>query len=141
MAILDINWKPGSKELRQFAGLLLVVVVVFAGFDLYKTGAVDSGRWLWRLCAAGAAFGVAGLIVPVAIRPLYVGWMALAFPIGWTVSHLLLGMLYYFMITPIGLLLRAAGNDPMHREFDRSAKSYWLEHRTGDDPSRCFRQF
>jgi hypothetical protein len=67
--------------------------------------------------------------------------MVLAFPIGWTVSHLLLGSIFYGVITPIGLLLRASGHDPMMRKFDRNASSYWIDHRTGGDPTSYLRQF
>ena len=67
--------------------------------------------------------------------------MALAMPIGWTVSHLLLLAIFYFLVTPVGLLMRGFGYDAMCSRFDRSAKSYWLKHDPGSDPARYFKQF
>ena len=50
--------------------------------------------------------------------------MFAVFPIGWVVSHLLLGVVYFLVLTPIGLTLRALGRDPLERRFDQSASSY-----------------
>lgn len=136
--MLDINWKPGSKELRQFAGLCLVILGAIGAWGAYRHGFVGHAKWF--LIAAGA-IGIPGLAFPALVRPVYLAWMALAFPIGWTVSHLLLGFIFYAIITPIGLLVRTFGHDPMEREFEPEAASYWVEHRTGGDPSRYFRQF
>src|ERR1041385_5206015 len=117
MAMVEINWNPSKKELRQFAAILVGVAVLFAGMELYKTGGVDLGRWFWgRLSVIGACVGLIGIAVPMLIKPLYVGWMVAAFPIGWTVSHLMLGIMYFLVLTPFGWIVRATGNDPMKRK-------------------------
>ena len=79
--------------------------------------------------------------VPVVRRPLYLGWMYATLPIGWVVTHVMLGLIYYLMFTPIGLIMRLGGRDLMQRRFDREASSYWIEHRPDDRPERYFRQF
>lgn len=137
MAMIDINWNPSRRELRQFAGLWLCVFGLIGAWKLYGSSGVAG----WPLVVAAAALGVPGLIWPIVLRPVYVAWMGLAFPIGWTVSHLLLAVIYFGVITPIGLILRATGTDPMQRRFEPDAATYWVEHRTGDDKSRYFRQF
>jgi hypothetical protein len=48
---------------------------------------------------------------------------------------------YFGVVTPVGLLLRLTGRDPLQRAFDLGRASYWTEHRTGDDPRRYFRQY
>jgi hypothetical protein len=136
--MIDINWKPSKRELRQFAGMWLVFFGALGSFFLYKAGVDGAGKWL---CLLAVAFGLPGLMLPSIMRPIYIVWMALAFPIGWTVSHLLLGAIFYLIITPIGLTLRLFGHDPMERKLDTERASYWIEHRTGDDPSTYFRQF
>jgi len=135
--MIDINWHPERRELRQFAGLWLGFFGLIGGWTLYRGGADAAWPWL----AGAAVVGFPGLLLPALMRPIYVAWMALAFPIGWTVSHLLLGAIFYLVVTPIGLLVRLFGNDPMERHYDPEAASYWVEHRTGDDKSRYFRQF
>ncbi len=137
MAMIDINWHPSRRELRQFAGLWLGVFGLIGGWKLYGSGGVAGWPWV----GAAVALGAPGLVWPALLRPVYVAWMALAFPIGWTVSHLLLAVIYFGVVTPIGLILRATGTDPMQRRFEPDAATYWVEHRTGDDKSRYFRQF
>jgi hypothetical protein len=85
---------------------------------------------------------VVGWTVPSFMRAVYVGLSYLAWPIGFVVSHVLLGAVYYLLVTPIGLILRVVGYDPMHRRFDRKAQSYWIERDDAQrDPRSYFRQF
>ena len=63
------------------------------------------------------------------------------FPIGLGVSHFILAVVYYLVLTPIGLLLRFSSYDPMGRRFDRSAKTYWTPHETEEGTERYFKQF
>jgi hypothetical protein len=128
-----------ESRLRQLLGVLLPGLFALAG------GAVRSGVDPWTVATALWAVGVlaAGMvwISPEAGRRLYEGWMLAALPIGWTLSHLVLGAVYYLVLTPIGLVMRLMGRDPMLRRFDRAAKSYWIERSPRADPSRHFRQF
>ena len=73
--------------------------------------------------------------------PIYLAWMRLFFPLGWTVSHLALAVLYFAVVTPMALVMRLLRYDPMSRRWDASARTYWVEHRTGGEPSRYLRQF
>ncbi|HEU4365360.1 MAG TPA: SxtJ family membrane protein, partial [Candidatus Krumholzibacteria bacterium] len=73
--------------------------------------------------------------------PLYLAWMRVFFPLGWVVSHAILIVIYYAVLTPIGLVLRLVGYDPMRRRFDRGASTYWAEHRSDDDLSQYFRRY
>ena len=49
------------------------------------------------------------------MRLIYVGWMVLAFPIGWTVSQVMLALMFFGLFTPIGLVFRLIGRDPLQR--------------------------
>lgn len=137
MALLEINWNPTRKELRQFGFLCLLF---FGGIGAWSW--VRSGASLFAeiFLGLGVVGGVLGAIAPQLLKPIFVGWLVAAFPIGWTVSHLLLGFIYFFVLTPIGLLLRALGHDPMNRRFDREAKTYWTPHEQAP-VARYFRQF
>ena len=137
MAVLEINWNPSRRELRQFAALW---IAFFAGVGVYLYLRHGAGLWPGLLCALALAVGLPGLAVPALLKPVYIGWMLAAFPIGWTVSHLLLGSIFYLVITPIGLMLRLFGRDPMQRKFDRETKSYWIEHERAET-ARYFRMY
>ena len=85
------------------------------------------GILVWRR----AAFG----------NRLYKTWSQLFVPIAWSVSTLLLVLVYFGVLTPIGLILRIGGRDAMHREFDRDRTSYWVKRDELVNPERYFRQF
>ena len=85
--------------------------------------------------------GVLSAVAPAANRPLYVAMIVLTYPIGFVVSHVILGAIFYGMITPIGLVFRLVGRDALRRKFEPDAKSYWVAHREPGSVERYFRQF
>ena len=137
--MIEINWKPSSRELKQFAGIWLPAIFAVVGFWVYrKAHSLPAAGAIW---VVGAALSVAAFQIPTLARWIFVGWMCAAFPIGWTVSHLLLAAIYYLLVTPIGLILRVCGHDAMQRRFDRGARTYWIERPPAPEAKRYFRQF
>jgi len=137
MAMVEINWNPSRRELRQFGLLCLVIFGAMAAWGYFH----DGSRLAMRLLAiASIGGGTLAIVAPQALRPIFVGWMVAAFPIGWTVSHLLLGLIFFGVLTPVGLLMRLFGYDPMERTLDRNAGTYWQEHEQAE-VKRYFRQF
>jgi hypothetical protein len=67
--------------------------------------------------------------------------MAVGFPIGWTMSHLLLAVTYFGVLTPVALFFRLVGRDALCRRFDRAASSYWTARPLPPDVDRYFKQF
>ena len=136
--MLDVNWNPSRRELRQFAGLCLVFGAVVGGLIVYRGG---SSTIALTIGAIGAIVAIIGLAIPALMRPVYVGWMAAAYPIGWAVSHLVLAATFYLVVTPIGLLLRLTGREPLGRRQHRSPGSYWTPHEPPRDAASYFKQF
>jgi len=136
--VLEVNWHPSPKQLRLFAVLLAALL---AGVGVWcfapETSRVAPSLWL----VVAAVVGVTGLVCPRAVRGIYVVWMVAAFPIGWLVSHLLLAAVFFLVITPIGLILRLIGYDPLQRRFDRAAKTYWQPRENRSDTARYFKQY
>jgi hypothetical protein len=137
MALLEVNWKPNQRELRQFSLAWTVFFGLIGAYSLWALDAPVAASTFWIV----AAVGVGGWLRPRAIRPAYLVMMALALPIGWVVSRLLLVVVYYLVLTPIGLVLRLFGYDPLCRKMDGSATSYWAEHKSTDDPAQYFKQY
>jgi hypothetical protein len=138
VALLEIHLNPSQRELKWF-GLLVLLFFALIGGLVYVTGhSTTAATVLWAL---GVLLFVVYYAVPPLRVPLFVAWMYAAFPVGWTVSHLMLAIAYYLVITPIGLGMRLLGRDSMQRKFDKAARSYWQEHRTPTHVTRYFRQF
>ena len=138
MAIIDINRNPSQRELMFFGAIValfcgLVGLILRARFGLELASTI-----VWGVGAVVVAVFYA---VPARRRSLYVGWMLLFFPLGFVLSHLVLGIIYYLAITPIGLIMRLLGRDSLHRKLDRSVDSYWVKRAPEVDSDRYFRQF
>jgi hypothetical protein len=92
------------------------------------------------LTGVGLAGGVFALAFRRFGRRLYEGWMLASLPIAWVVSHVVLAAVFYLLITPISLLMRLGGRDPLLRQFDGTATTYWLPRRPPAQPDRYLRQ-
>ena len=134
----DIQFKPARTTLRQFAGLWLVF---FGGLALWEALVQGRSGLASILALLALTIGPLGLARPDWMRLIYVGWMILAFPIGWTVSHVILAVMFYGLFTPIGLVFRLLGRDPLHRARRPELESYWAPKPTLTDLRRYFKQF
>ena len=117
----DVTAAPSAKTLRQFAGLCLLVFGVLAGLRVWRG---DTGTVTMALAGFGAVVGVLGLIKPEAVRYVYTGWMIAAFPIGWTISRVIVTALFYLVFTPFALVFKLVGRDALHLRRHQ-ARSYW----------------
>ena len=136
--MIEINKNPSPRELRWFGVGLLAFAALVSALLAWRTGGTTGPRYVLAL---GALVTLVYYAVPPLRRWVYLAWMYAAFPIGWVVSHVVLAAVYYLVVTPIGLALRAAGRDPLNHQFDRSAPTYWVPHDPGTDVKRYFRQF
>lgn len=133
----DVTRAPTAKLLRQFAGLWLVV---FGGLALWRVWHGETGGWTQTIGAAALIVGVSGLIVPSVVRPIYSGWMVLAFPIGWTLSRIALGLVFLIAFVPLAVFFRLTGRDVLRLKKGQPA-SYWMPKpaaRSGQDYLRQF---
>jgi hypothetical protein len=134
----DIQFRPPVKTLRQFAGLWLAC---FGGLAAWEGLARGHTALAAAFAALALTVGPLGLIRPQLVRPIYVAWMILAFPIGWTISQVIVALVFYGLFTPIALVFRLIGRDPLHRARRPGLETYWTPKPTATDPRRYFRQF
>jgi hypothetical protein len=110
---------PG--ELRKFGLMVGGVFVVLSMFFLWR-----HKSWYWWLLVPGIPLVVLGLIAPRTLKWVNVVWMTLAIMLGTAVSTILLSLLFYLVVTPIGLLARTTGQDFLSRKLEASAVTYWI---------------
>lgn len=87
-----------------------------------------------------------GLIAPAALKPFQKAWMRVAVIMGWFMTRLILSVLFYAVITPIGLIAKVSGKEFLDEKFDKhknkNISSYWIHRReTTFDKSRYEKQF
>ena len=136
MPLIRINRQPTSRQLAVFGAAW----AIFCGF-----WAVGAWRHQHAVTAAGLSItGIGipllGVVFPKALRWLYVGLSYATYPIGFAVSHVVLAVIYYLVITPLGLAMRCFGYDPLRRRFDRARPTYWQLRRDPGAPETYFRQ-
>lgn len=138
MRLSDIQFRPPDKLLRQFAAIWLVFFSAIAAWQGLAHGRTTLAS---TLAVVAISVGVVGLAAPQAIRWVYVAATLAAFPIGFVVSHVVLAVTYYLLITPIGVLFRLIGRDALQIQRVASPDSYWSAKRMPSDARSYFRQF
>jgi Na+/proline symporter len=102
------------------------------GLTLGAAFALLGGLLWWRGHAVGALASIvvatvvaaAGLIIPARLEPVERAWMKLAHALSWVTTPLFMGVVYFLVITPIGIVRRSLGRSALHRS--RAAPSYWV---------------
>ncbi len=136
--LIKINRNPSPGELRLF-GLLLTAALAAVGFMLYRGTGIPA--WPAVLaCAAGLA-ALLTVAAPGALRYPYLGLTYAALPIGLVVSTVVLLVIFFLLLTPLALVFKFMGRDPLHRRLRPEAQSYWHPRRTAGDRKRYLRQY
>ncbi len=105
-------------------GFGIVFTVVFAIIGLWPLIHANGPRW-WSLAIALALLAVA-LARPALLAPLNRVWMRFGLLLHRIVNPVVMGLLFYLVLTPFGFVLRMLGKDPLRRSFDPTARSYWI---------------
>jgi hypothetical protein len=136
--MIDLEREPGRSEIAWFGLLLLAVAAILGSVLRWQFGLPVAGRVVW---IAGAVVAAVYYAVPPLRMPVFLGWIYLTWPLAWLFSHLVLGFIFFVVVTPIGLVMRAVGYDPLRLSRPREARSYWIEHDPHRDLDGYFRRF
>jgi hypothetical protein len=136
--MIPINRHPSARDLRGFARLWFPLFVGAIGALLrWRFEQPMAANVVWTI---GAIAGVAVLASTRVARAVFVTLVTVTYPIGLVVSTVALGVLFYLVLTPVGLVMRWSGRDPL-RLRTRGAATEWQPFPQDEDPRRIFRQF
>lgn len=112
-----------KKSLKKFGLLVGFVLLILSGWMFLK-----DRFFIFRLLLGSVGFImiVLGFSFPRALKGFYRIWMGAAFAIGWVVSRILLLILFAFVITPIGLIMRLLKKPLLDIDFKEKEDSYWV---------------
>jgi hypothetical protein len=106
------------KGLREFGlttgGIVAVLFGLFFPWLLER----PIPRWPWVIAGVLAAWG---LLAPMSLRPVYKGWMRFGILLSKVTTPLIMGIVFFLVVTPMGLVRRATGNDSLGRRFEKTA--------------------
>lgn len=124
------------KEIRKFAWIVGGVLLGLGALSIYR------GRsWGVPVASIGFALALFGTILPKPLLPLHKVWMGLAVLMGFVMSHVVLGLLFFVVITPLGLVARLTGKDFLSLK-KKKTDSYWItKEARSADKKRMTQQF
>ena len=135
---MDID-TSSRKEQRNFG---IVMAVAIAVLGLIRWAIHGGGPLPMPFFYVAAVFLALGLLAPRVLQPVLVVWLKFALAVNWVMTHLLLTVAFLGIITPMRVILRLLGKDPLNRAWDHEAPTYWEE--PDDQPTefqRYFNQF
>lgn len=110
-----------KKQLRDFGLVTGAIAAGIFGLLLPCLFSKTYPLWPWYVLAVLAS---TAMTIPMALRPIYKVWMLFGQMMGWVNTRIILGVVFYVLFTPISILLKLFGKDPMQRKIDPKSKSY-----------------
>jgi hypothetical protein len=117
----SINRNPDKKELRNFGLVTGGLIPIIFGLLLPWLFERNFPGWPWMV---GAVLLIWAAILPKTLKPVYLVWMTLGNALGWINTRIILSIMFYLIILPVGLVMRLTGKDPMAQSITREQRSY-----------------
>ena len=135
--MVRINWSPSPKDLRIF-GVTMAVGFGLIGALFHARGHASAAYGAWIFGAVAATLGLTGTQLAL---PIYWAWMGVAFVMGHIMTRVVLILVYYGVVTPVGVISRLAGRDVLALT-PRNPETYWKDLKEPpEDPAAYERQF
>ena len=115
------NIKSSKKQLRNFEIMAGIILGLLGGL-FYR----QQNSCYPYLLVLSAVFLLSGLLLPNLLRPIYKVWMLLALLLGWFTTRVILIVLFYGVVTPIGLLTKLFKKDFLNLKSGHDVDSYWI---------------
>lgn len=132
---IDRHEVPTVGSERGFGIVFSIFFVIIGLFPLLDALPAR----FWALCLS-AIFLFMAFFAPGLLKPLNRAWYLFGLMLHKLVNPIVLGVLFFFTVTPIALVLRVLGKDPLNRRFDSAANSYWIERDSSDLTPESMRQ-
>ncbi len=137
----QISHQTADVKRGSDRGFGITFAIVFALLGGYFTAVTPLAAGPWLLGISGAFLAVA-FIRPVTLRPLNVFWFRLGLLLHKIVSPLVMGLMFFLVITPFAIVMKLAGRDHLRLKFDAEQESYWVKREVpGPSPESFKKQF
>ena len=110
---------------RSFGLLFFVVFLIVSLWPLTHEGSIR----IWSVIIS-AVFLILGLINSKLLTPLNVLWFKFGMILGAIISPIVMGIIFFLVVTPIGLILRIMGKDLLNKKYDKKKETYWIKRNT-----------
>ena len=111
-----------KRQIRKFGLVAFILFGSLCAFGFWREKLLPT-----YLFGALSALGLGFIFVPIILKPVFEAWQKIAFSLGRAITTLILALLYYFMITPLGLIKRLISGRPLPLNPDKKVSSYWVK--------------
>lgn len=109
------------KELQNFGLIMAAMLILMFVIVLPWLFSYQAPWWPW---VAALLFASTALVLPTLLRPVYYAWLKLGNVLGWVNTHIIMGVIYFLVLLPIGLVMRALGKNPLPKQPSVTHTSY-----------------
>tara|TARA_Y100000591_G_scaffold272939_1_gene248675 strand:+ start:1376 stop:1753 length:378 start_codon:yes stop_codon:yes gene_type:complete len=106
---------------KSFGILFFIVFLLVAIWPVLESGSIR----VWSLVIS-IIFLILGIINSKILTPLKSGWIKFGEILGKVIAPIVMGFIYFIIITPIGILIRLLGKDLLNIKYNKD-KSYWIK--------------
>ena len=114
------NIRSEKSDLRKFGITFGLILLIIAGFLFWK-----ENELFQIILTIGVVLCVLGITLTVVLKPIYWMWMIFATVLGWIMTRVILCVLFYAILTPIGLILRLFGKQFLELKWNKTDITYW----------------
>ena len=113
------NIPNSNKDIKSFGITIGIILFIISGLLMYY------GNYFYQpIAIVASTFIILGFILPIFLKPIYFVWMIFAAILGWIMTRVILSLVFYLILTPIGLITRLLGEDFLKlKKVD--SESYW----------------
>jgi hypothetical protein len=132
-----VKWQPDARELRRFAIAMLVGFFVLGALSAWRTKGIGTGSIvLWSI---GVTLAIAAF-VPKLGRIAYLAVYLPTSIIGYVVSNVMLGLMFFLVITPLGIIMKLMGKDVLQQRR-QNRTTQWTPVKESRNEDSYYRQF
>lgn len=124
---------PSDKSFGFTIAGLLTAGAAYSWFE-------QASDWRW-LAVTACVVQLFSLLAPVCLRPFNVLWMAIGHAVSKITNPIVLGIIFFLVVLPVGLLLRLSGKNPLRLKPDRLGTTYWVSRAEGQESTSFTDQF
>ena len=128
-----MNSQISKSSNKSFGIVFFIVFLIIAFYPLFYEGSLR----IWSLIIS-ITFLILGLTNSKVLTPLNNIWISFGIILGKVISPLIMGIIFFFVVTPIGFIMRMLGKDILNLKYNKN-KSYWIE--TSGPKSKMKNQF
>lgn len=142
----EVNWRPGTSDLRRFGvtlvvgfGIIAAILLAIRWAVMPVTYAVGLVAWIF-ICGAG--LGLVAIVLPSLAKPFYFLWYLLSCSLGMVISNLCFLLFFYLLFSPFVVVLRLlTGRDPLVLRKPENSTSYWCRRPAGRSTKSYLKQY